>query len=164
MTFLVIRFIEGNRTERIIALFLLVSKKGGNMRESNRERLERVLSNSLSGIENKVIIERVVGKVVKEGDDLIEIEKQCQLDENGGIQEIHIFKIKTYACGCRANGRNNFGGIDFKGNVVCAKHYYRCIRCRKPLSILTVKAINGIAYCPSCARITKILRFFGLKK
>lgn len=134
------------------------------MNEQEREQLERLLQNTFTGIERKTIIERIGGRVAKDGDDLIQIDKDCRLDESGGIQESNIFNIKFYACGCRADGKQNFGGVDYKGNIVCSKHYYRCIKCRRSLSILTVKPIDGICYCSKCARVTKILRFFGLKK
>jgi hypothetical protein len=134
------------------------------MNEEEREKLERLLRSSLSGIEKKIIIEKLTGRVIKNGEELIKIEKESRLDGDGGIKTIDVFKISVFACGCKADGRRNFGGIDYKGNVVCNRHYYRCLRCRKPLSILTVKPINGIAYCERCSRIVKILRFFGLKK
>jgi hypothetical protein len=138
--------------------------KGGNMNEQEREMLAGLLQNNLSGVEKKIIIEKISGRVVQDGDDLIQIDKDCHLDESGGIREINIFRIKVFACGCRADGRNNLGGVDYKGNIVCSRHFYRCIRCRKPLSSLTVKSINGFCYCARCHRIVKILRFFGLKK
>jgi hypothetical protein len=126
--------------------------------------LERLIRNSVSGIERKIIIERLGGQITKDGDDLIQIDKDCQCDDNGVIQESNIFNIRFYACGCRADGRKNFGGVDYLGHVVCSKHFYRCIRCRRPLSIRTVKPLDGICYCAKCRRIVKLLRFLGLKK
>jgi len=127
------------------------------------EILKRLLQNSLSGIERKTTIEKISGQVIKDGD-LIQVDKDSHLDERGGIREIDIFRIKVYACGCRVDGRTNFGGVDYKGNIVCVKHYYRCVRCRRSLSVLTVKPINGYCYCARCARIVKFLRFLGLRK
>jgi hypothetical protein len=132
--------------------------------EDENEKLLKMLLDNLSGIEKKRIIERITGRVIQENDDLIQIDKESQLDETGGIRQVDTFNIRVFACGCKSNGRSNFGGIDFAGNVACSKHFYRCIRCRRPLSSLTVKPIHGIAYCPRCKRVVKFLRFFGLKK
>lgn len=134
------------------------------MNQDPKELLMRLLQNSQSGIENKRTIERVCGEVKHENGDLIQIDKECYLDETGGVREVNITNIRVYACGCKVEGRANFGGMDYKGNLVCVRHFFRCIRCRRPLSILTVKAINGICYCSRCVRIVKIKRFFGLRK
>lgn len=134
------------------------------MNEQQRAMLEQLIQNARSGLEKKIIIERLSGKAVKDGDDLIQIDKESYLESDGNIKETNIFKIRTYSCGCQAFGRNNFGGVDHKGNIVCKRHFYRCIRCRRPLSVLTVKPIDGICYCARCRRIVKFLRFFGLKK
>jgi len=132
--------------------------------EDENERLLKLLLENLSGIEKKRIIERITAGAIKVDDNLIQIDKESELDETGGIRQVDTFNIRTFACGCKSNGRSSLGGVDYKGNVVCTKHFYRCIRCRRPLSSLTVKPIHGIAYCPRCKRVVKLLRFFGLKK
>jgi len=133
-------------------------------KKEEQEKLLRILQNSHSGLEEKTTTERICGQVTQEDNELIRIDKNSHMTENGGIREVNIFNIRTYACGCRVDGRANFGGVDYKGNFVCSKHFYRCIRCRKALSILTVKPIRGYCYCRRCARIVKFLRFIGLKK
>jgi hypothetical protein len=132
--------------------------------EDENERLVRMLMDSLSGIEKKRIIERITGTVVRNNDNLIQIDKESQLDRDGGIRQVDTFNLKVFACGCKSDGRGNWGGVDYRGNITCAKHFYRCIRCRRPLSSLTVKPIKGIAYCARCRRVVRFLRFFGLKK
>jgi|GEM_PF-3272767 hypothetical protein len=134
------------------------------MDDRERAELERLLQNSQAGIEKKTIIERLSGKIADGSEDFIQIDKETQLESDGTIREISVFKIGIYACGCKSNGRSNFGGVDYKGNIVCAKHFYRCVRCHRPLSVLTVKSIKGYCYCARCARIVKLLRFLGLKK
>lgn len=130
---------------------------------NEREQMIRLIQNSLAGIEHKTIIERLGGRIV-DGGDLIQIDNECRVEEGGGLREVNVFQIKYYSCGCRADGRSNFGGIDYKGNVACQLHWFRCIRCRRPLSTLTMKAIHGVAYCKRCYRISKFRRFLGLKK
>jgi hypothetical protein len=141
-----------------------VKVNGGFMNEQEKAALERLLQSSLTGIEKKTIIERLTGRIVKDGDDFIQIDKESKLDEDGSIREFNIFSVRIYSCGCKSTGRSNFGGVDYRGNVVCNKHYYRCLRCRRALSILTVKPIDGICYCARCSRVVKFLRFLGLKK
>jgi len=134
------------------------------MNQDSKEIIARLLQGSEAGIEKKTTIERLGGQVTIKNSDFIQIDKDCQLDENDSIREVTIFNIKVFACGCKANGRENFGGVDYMGNLTCNKHFYRCIRCRRPLSTITVKPINGYCYCARCARIVKFLRFLGLKK
>ena len=130
---------------------------------NERERMIRLLQDSLAGIEHKTTVERLGGMIMN-GEDLIQIDKDSHLGEGGGIREVQTFNVRVYSCGCRADGRSNFGGIDYKGNVACQLHWFRCIRCRRPLSTLTMKAIHGVAYCKRCYRISKFRRFLGLKK
>jgi hypothetical protein len=129
---------------------------------AEREEMIRLLQGSLAGIEHKTTVERLGGMIMN-GEDLIQIDNDSHLAEGGGIREVQTFKIRVYTCGCRADGRTNFGGIDYRGNVACSRHFWRCLDCLRPLSILTVRTINGVAYCRRCYRIEKLKRFFGLK-
>jgi len=134
------------------------------MTQEEQEKLLMLLQNSQSGLEKKTTIEKITGHISLEDGDMIQVEKNCFLDENESIREISVFNVKVFSCGCKADGRSNLGGVDYKGNVVCNKHLFRCIRCQRPLSTLTVKTIQGYCYCAKCARIVKFLRFLGIKK
>jgi hypothetical protein len=134
------------------------------MTQEEQEKLLMLLQNSQSGLEKKTVIERITGRVKLKDGDLIQIDKDCFLDENNAIREINVFNVKVFSCGCKADGRSNLGGVDYKGNVVCIKHFFRCVRCQRPLSTLTVKSIQGYCYCGRCARIVKFLKFLGIKK
>ena len=134
------------------------------MNQDPRELLARLLQDSQAGIEKKKTVERIVGQVTLENSDLIQIDKDSHYGENDGIHEVNTINIKVFACGCKVQDRSNWGGIDYKGNVCCIRHFYRCVRCRRPLSTLTVKSIHGYCYCARCARIVKFLKFLGLKK
>jgi hypothetical protein len=142
-----------------------IFKKEEKMNDiDEKEKFLRILQNSQAGLKRKTVVEKVGSQVTSKDSDLIQIDTDSCLDEGGGIKEVDIFNIKVFACGCKVDGRSNFGGIDYKGNIVCSRHYYRCIRCRRPLSTLTVKPIKGYCYCARCARIVKFLKFLGLKK
>ncbi len=134
------------------------------MTQEEQEKLFMLLQNSQSGIEKKTTVEKITGQISLDDGDIIQIEKNCILDENDNIREDTVFNVKVFSCGCKANGRSNFGGIDYKGNVACVKHFFRCVRCQRPLSTLTVKSIKGYCYCARCARIVKFLGFLGIKK
>jgi len=134
------------------------------MTREEQEKLIMLLQNSQSGLERKTTVEKITGQINLEDGDLIQVDKNCFLDENNSIQEVNVFLIKTFACGCKADGRSNLGGVDYKGNVVCIKHLYRCVRCQRPLSTLTVKSIKGYCYCAKCALIVKFFKFLGIKK
>ena len=135
------------------------------MQEDNEE-LERFLRTLSNGIEKKITTESISDEDVKATGKIIEITNDTSLNENtGGIQEQITFKIRTLSCGCVAQGRQDIGGICQKcGNIVCKKHFYRCLRCRKGLCCKCVSSIESIVYCKKCARITKFLRLLRLKK
>jgi len=134
------------------------------MDQQEMDKLLKILQNGVEGIERKTTIEKITGHISLEDGDMIQVEKNCFLDENDSIREVSVFNVKVFSCGCKADGRSNLGGVDYKSNVVCNKHLYRCIRCQRPLSTLTVKSIQGYCYCVRCARIVKFLRLLGIKK
>jgi len=111
------------------------------------ERLRALLS---SQAESKTIIERIIPGSIKHNNKMIEVNVTGGL-ENGSLTEKTIFNVPVYDCGCKSEGRSNLGGIDYKGNIVCVKHFFRCGRCHRPLSILTVKPKNGRCYCGWCS-------------
>lgn len=132
--------------------------------QDSKNLIARLLQDIQSGIESKKTIEKINGQVTIDDAELIEIIKEAHLGANGGIEEKNIINIKVFACGCKVQDRTNWGGIDYKGNICCIKHFYRCVRCRRPLSTLTVKPVNGFCYCARCARIVQLKKFLGLKK
>jgi hypothetical protein len=135
------------------------------MRETNEE-LERLIRTLSTGIERKSTVERISTEDIRQDGKIIEILKDSSLDATtGGINEQIVFKVKTLSCGCAIQGRRELGGICQKcGNIVCKRHFYRCIRCQKGICCRCISAIDGIVYCKKCGRITKLLRFLKLKK
>lgn len=135
------------------------------MRENNEEleRFIRILSN---GIEKKITTERISDEDIKQSGKIIEITKDTSLDNStGSIQEQVTFNIRTLSCGCVVQGRQDLGGICQKcGNIVCKRHFYRCLRCRKGLCCKCVSSIETLVYCKRCSRIVKLLRFLRFKK
>ena len=124
------------------------------MNQSDLDKLTQILS----GIEKKKTVERISGKVINKNSEIIEIQQESSLDPDGGINDKTEFKLHLLSCGCVCQGRYDIGGVDWKGNVTCKRHFWRCHHCHRPLSPLTVRVINGVTYCAFC--YWKI-KFFG---
>lgn len=122
------------------------------MNQEDMEKLLKILGNQ---IESKNTTERLVTGSIKEDGNIFEVKKSSSL-ENGGITENTTFNLRILDCGCISHGRKNVSGVDYKGYVVCPRHFFRCLRCHRPLSIKTVKPQNGICYCSRCSFIRKL--------
>ncbi|MFA5033801.1 MAG: hypothetical protein WC614_12390 [bacterium] len=116
------------------------------MPEQNIEQLLQILS----GIERKNTVEKIDGTTVRESGKIIEIQQNSILGQDGAIEDTTTYSLHTLDCGCIAQSRQDIGGKDWKGNIVCRRHFYRCAHCFLPLSSLTVRVINGKCYCGPC--------------
>lgn len=114
----------------------------------------KIIGQSL--ISAKQTTEQISDEAMKPGDPAFQVESLSGV-ANGGLVEQITFKRKIFpGCGCICHDAKDIAGIDYKGNLTCKKHFYRCLRCRRPLSPKTVKAIKGYAYCEWCSFVKKI--------
>ncbi len=122
--------------------------------------MDRDEKNKLAKLLSKDYIERKVKKQVikgRNGDEpIVDYQKVTGSDENGGIVDAELDKIKEYDCQCVAEGRANYGGrCAICGATFCNKMingkpscYRKCAVCHRKICMKHVRGIEGSAvYC-----------------